>query len=120
MRILLVVEPGIDGVFRHIEGLTFFLLAKGQEVHLAYSDRRGSDALENLLTLVREHGGGCFNLRVCNTPEPHDLMALWGLHAFARRIQPDVVHSHSSKAGVLGRALALLGISASFFYSPHA
>ena len=32
LRILVVVEPGIDGVFRHVEGLIHHLLAEKQEV----------------------------------------------------------------------------------------
>ena len=120
LRILVVVEPGIDGVFRHVEGLIHHLLAEKQEVHLAYSDRRGSAHLERLAALVAARGGECLNLRVGNAPEPGDLSALARLWSFARRLRPDVVHGHSSKAGVLVRALPLLGIRARFFYSPHA
>jgi glycosyltransferase involved in cell wall biosynthesis len=120
MRILIVVEPGIDGVFRHVEGLIHHLLAEKQEVHLAYSDRRGSVHLEKLTALVAARGGECLNLRTGNAPEPGDLSALARLWALARRLRPEVVHGHSSKAGVLVRTLPLLGIRARFFYSPHA
>ena len=41
--ILLVAEPGTDGVFKHVEGLAHFLLDRGYDVHLAYSDKRGAD-----------------------------------------------------------------------------
>ncbi len=120
MRILIVVEPGIDGVFRHVEGLIHHLLAEKQEVHLAYSDRRGSVHLERLAALVAGRGGECLNLRTGNAPEPGDLSALARLWSLARRLRPEVVHGHSSKAGVLVRTLPLLGIRARFFYSPHA
>ncbi len=33
-----------------------------------------------------------------------DSRALFDLYTLLRRIQPDIVHTHSSKAGVLGRA----------------
>ena len=120
MRILLVVEPGIDGVFRHVEGLIHHLLAEQQEVHLAYSDRRGSAHLEKLTALVTARGGECLNLRIGNAPELGDLSALARLWALTRRLRPEVVHGHSSKAGVLVRMLPLLGIRARFFYSPQA
>jgi glycosyltransferase involved in cell wall biosynthesis len=35
-----------------------------------------------------------------------DLKAYWKLRAAFRRLRPDVVHTHSSKAGILGRAAA--------------
>ena len=120
MRILIVVEPGIDGVFRHVEGLIHHLLAEQQEVHLAYSDRRGSANLEKLTALVTRSGGECLNLRVGNAPGLGDPSALARLWSLARRLRPDIVHGHSSKAGVLVRTLPLLGIRARFFYSPHA
>jgi glycosyltransferase involved in cell wall biosynthesis len=120
LRILLVLEPGVDGAFRYVELLARFLIAKGHEVHLAYSDRRGSVALNHLVEYVRAQGGQCYNLRVSNAPQLGDLRALWGLRQLARRTGVDVIHCHSSKAGALGRVLAWLGIRAKFFYTPHA
>ena len=35
-----------------------------------------------------------------------DLRAYWKLRSAIRRLKPDVVHTHSSKAGILGRAAA--------------
>ena len=37
-----------------------------------------------------------------------DLRALWGLRAAMNSLRPDVVHTHSSKAGILGRLAARL------------
>ena len=68
LRLLLVSEPGIDGVFRHVEGLTHYCLRQGIETHLAYSDERGSAGLQKLLATVRAAGGETLNLRVGNAP----------------------------------------------------
>jgi glycosyltransferase involved in cell wall biosynthesis len=38
----------------------------------------------------------------------HDLRALWELVAMFRRLRPKIVHTHSSKAGILGRLAAWL------------
>jgi glycosyltransferase involved in cell wall biosynthesis len=120
LRVLLVSEPGIDGVFRHVEALAYFCLQNGVELHLAYSDRRSGESLKALLQAVRDAGGETLNLRVGNAPEPRDVAAIARLLALARRIRPDVIHGHSSKAGALVRALRCLGWSGPLFYTPHA
>jgi glycosyltransferase involved in cell wall biosynthesis len=119
LRILIVIEPGIDGAFRHVEGLVRFLMDCGQEVHIAYSDRRGSKELLQLVELV-ESRGRTLNLGVSNQPSPRDLTALLRLRRFAGEIKPDIIHGHSSKAGILSRSLSFLGIKAAYFYTPHA
>ncbi|MBX7209247.1 MAG: glycosyltransferase [Verrucomicrobiaceae bacterium] len=120
MRVLLASEPGVDGVFRHVEALAHFLLARRHQVHLAYSDVRGSDRLARLVADVTAAGGGTVNLRVGNAPGPHDLPALAELLRVVREVRPDVIHAHSSKAGALVRALRLLGVGQPLFYTPHA
>jgi glycosyltransferase involved in cell wall biosynthesis len=120
LKILVVVEPGIAGTFGHVEGLVQFLLAQNQQVWLAYSSKRTGPAVAGVLALVEKHGGKCLDLRVGNAPCPGDLSAFLRLRNFAREFRPDVIHSHSSKAGVLARALALTGIPARQIYTPHA
>lgn len=120
MRILLVSEPGVDGVFRHVEALTHFLLAKGYEVHLAWSDVRGSDRLKKLVADVESAGGKTVNLRVSNAPGIRDVSALADLRKLVRDVQPHAIHAHSSKAGALTRALVFFGLRVPVFYTPHA
>lgn len=122
LSVLLVSEPGVDGVFRHVEGLARFLLGAGARVHLAYSSARGSPALDQLVNEVANHGGRTLDLRVGNAPGPRDALAFARLAALAlaRAVRPDVVHAHSSKAGALARALPLAGVWARYFYTPHA
>jgi glycosyltransferase involved in cell wall biosynthesis len=120
MRVLLVSEPGVDGVFRHVEALAAFLLAHGHGVDLAYSDERGSDRLTELVSEIELAGGKTLNLKVGNAPSLRDLGALRKLRRFVKKAQPDVIHAHSSKAGALVRALRFLGLQQPLFYTPHA
>ena len=120
LRVLQVVEPGTDGVFRHVEGLCHFLLAAGHEVHLAYSSLRGSDRLLSLVRKVESAGGRCCDLRTGNSPGLSDFRALWRLQRLRRQSQPMIVHGHSSKAGGLARLLPLLGLRVPVIYTPNA
>jgi glycosyltransferase involved in cell wall biosynthesis len=120
LTVLVVVEPGLDGVFRHVEGLVDYLLRQGSRVHLAFSSRRSGRAMLQLVERVRESGGDVMDLRVSNIPQPADAWALLRLSAMIRRVRPDVIHAHSSKAGALTRFAACLHRTPLCLYTPHA
>jgi len=120
MKVLIVSEPGVDGVFRYVEALCDFLSTQGAEVHLAYSDRRACDCLPELVARVRRHGGRTVNLGTANRPALADWSAFRALRRLARDVRPDVVHSHSSKAGFLARLLPAAGVRTVQVYNPHA
>lgn len=48
----------------------------------------------------------------------HDLAAIHELRSLIRRVRPDIVHTHSSKAGVVGR-LASLGLPVTTVHNVH-
>jgi glycosyltransferase involved in cell wall biosynthesis len=118
LNIAMISEPTVDGVFRHVVGLTEFLLEQGHRVHFAYSDRRSCSQLPEFLTLVTRAGGELLNLRISNAPEWNDLSAALRLGRWLRRLDPDVIHGHSSKGGALARLLGATG--APVFYTPNA
>jgi glycosyltransferase involved in cell wall biosynthesis len=120
MKVLQIVEPGIDGVFRHVQGLSRFLAASGVGVSLAYSDVRGSVGLERLVAEVHAGGGQTLNLRVGNKPGLSDLVAAAQLRQLIQALCPDVLHAHSSKAGGLLRLPFVAPRRAPVFYTPHA
>jgi glycosyltransferase involved in cell wall biosynthesis len=120
LKVLVAVEPGSAGTFGHVEGLVHYLVEQNQQVWLAYSGKRAGPSVPALLDFVKAHGGKCLDLNVGNAPCAADLSAFLNLRSFATEFQPDIIHSHSSKAGVLSRALALSGIKARQLYTPHA
>lgn len=120
LRVMLITEPGVDGVFRHVEALAHFLLKQGHRVDLVYSSVRGSDRLGELVDRVSDSGGRLLDLKVGNVPGPRDLSALLSLRRLVTVADPDVIHAHSSKAGALVRALRALGVRQPIFYTPHA
>ena len=118
--ILIVVEPGLDGVFRHVEGLVDYLLRKNARVHLAFSSRRSGAGLQQLVERVQIAGGAVLDMRVANIPEVGDSVAFAKLLRMIGRVRPDIIHAHSSKAGALARAAALIFRRPRFIYTPHA
>jgi glycosyltransferase involved in cell wall biosynthesis len=115
-----VSEPGEYGVFYFVDELIRYLLKQSVRVDFAYSSVRSGSALKDLVNFVEEHGGEALDLEVTNAPQPRDVSAFIRLRDFVRRRKPDVIHGHSSKAGVLVRTLRMTGIRIPLFYSPHA
>lgn len=110
----------MDGVFRHVEQLARYFLDGGARVDLAYSSARRCADLDRLVEEIDARGGATLDLEVGNAPCVGDVRALLRLRRFARQHKPVVIHAHSSKAGVLVRALRLLGEDATLLYTPHA
>ncbi len=118
LRILLVTEASGGGVGRHLADLARGLLANGHEVHLVYSSRRADTRF--LAELEELPGLRQTALNMRRSPHLSDLRALVLLRRYLRRHGPfDIVHSHSSKAGVLAR-IAPLGMRTTQIYTPHA
>jgi glycosyltransferase involved in cell wall biosynthesis len=109
-------------VFLIVRQLIRFLHSAHPEisVDLAYSSRRSWPETFTLADEIRSHGGEAIDLRVCNSPEPRDVQAMFQLLRLVRRRSPQVVHAHSSKAGGLCRLLALLPGFPPVLYTPHA
>jgi len=121
MRVLLVCEPGFYGVIMYVRNLVRHLhrAHPGIAVDLAYSSRRDSPTLYELLPMIQSRGGKTIDLRIGNSPEPRDLAALFRIGALVREGRYDLVHAHSSKAGALVRMQALLPGFPPVLYSPH-
>lgn len=120
-RILMVCEPGCYGVLMYVRSLIRHLHAAhpGLIVDYAFSRRRGSPELEDLVAEVAARGGQTLDLAVGNAPERADLVATRRLRELIGRHRPDVIHAHSSKAGALVRLLAWTPGFPPILYTPH-
>ena len=78
----------------------------GQRVILAYGPIYGPEG--SLLAEARQSGAELHEISsLRRSVHPwHDARALSELRRLVQRVRPDVVHTHSSKAGILGRAAA--------------
>jgi glycosyltransferase involved in cell wall biosynthesis len=118
VRILQISEAFTGGVFASVTGLCNGLAVRGHEVHLAFA-RRGETPAD-----VRAHVHPAVQLHELALVRSIDPRSDWrGLRAIVRlmrELAPDVVHLHSSKAGVLGRLAARwTGRAERTFYSPR-
>lgn len=113
------MECTIGGTRRHLRDLVHGLLARGVEVEVACAARREPRMREDMAAM-RAAGAAVHEVGMVRPIRPlrdaRDAARLLGL-VCDRRL--DVVHTHSSKAGALGRAAALLGSGARRVHTPH-
>ncbi|MEM1028554.1 MAG: glycosyltransferase, partial [Planctomycetota bacterium] len=78
----------------------------GHEVHLAYGPVHGPEG--SLLEEAKASGATLHEIKpmVRELNPLKDVMAHVHRRRLINKIRPDVVHTHSSKAGILGRAAA--------------
>ena len=117
LSVLLVTEASSAGVGRHLLDLADGLARSGQRGEVAYSPIRSEAAfLERLESLdVR-----ATRIPMRRMPHPQDWAARGALkQLLASRGPFDVLHLHSTKAGLLGRTLGRATGSAAVLYTPH-
>jgi glycosyltransferase involved in cell wall biosynthesis len=118
LRILHVTEAFGGGVFTSLTKLSNGLAARGHEVHLVFSRRTETpfDVETHLASAVHLH-----EIELARAINPiADLRGLLALRRLMKAIDPDIVHLHSSKAGVLGRIVARsMRRERTTFYSPR-
>jgi glycosyltransferase involved in cell wall biosynthesis len=119
VRVLLVMECTIGGTRRHLSDLVHGLLGRGVEVEVACAARRDPRMRQDMASFAAA-GARVHELPMVRAITPHrdawHAARLWAL-VLDRRF--DVVHTHSSKAGALGRTAALLGSGAVRIHTPH-
>ena len=115
-KILYVVEAMGGGVFTYIVDLANELV-NDFDMYIAYAVRPQTPV----------NYKECFDKRVhlievksfCREIKPtQELKAIQEVKEIAEEVKPDIIHLHSSKAGVIGR-IAFNGKDIPLFYTPH-
>lgn len=116
-KILHIAEAFGSGVFHYVKNLAAWQ-CKEYKVYVAYGIRPETP----------EHFQEQFNGKVAfikvegftrEIKPLHDLKAFFALKEIVKRIQPDLIHLHSTKAGIVGR-WAIDCKQRQVLYSPHA
>lgn len=115
-RILFVVEAMGGGIFTYIVELANELCKK-YDMYIAYGIRRQTpkDYLDYFDPSIHMIYVENFTREI--SPQK-DLRAFFDVRKIAEKVKPDIIHLHSSKAGVVGR-LAFDGKKIPLFYTPH-
>ena len=105
MRILYVITlPDLGGAQTHLVKITKYMKYRGHDVHV----------------LLGKHGWLTEQLESCNIPVVvvnelvreisirQDYLAIRRVQRIIREFKPDIVHCHSSKAGIVGRIAAFM------------
>ncbi len=120
-RVLQVMEATIGGTKRHLTELSIGLHRAGYQIEVACPPVR-SDAFgdTSFVSDVARAGVLVHPIPMRRAVSPGaDLLATLRLARLMRRGRYDIVHCHSSKAGVIGRVAARLAGVPHVCYTPH-
>lgn len=119
-KVLLIAEAMLGGIRQHVFDIARGIDKKEFEVYLIYSDNRADD---KFFEEIREVGKSV-KLIKCNEMERsiglHDVKAYKKVKQYIKEIKPDIVHCHSSKAGIVGRLAAKKCKVPLILYTPNA
>jgi glycosyltransferase involved in cell wall biosynthesis len=119
VRILHAMECTIGGTRRHLVDVARGQLELGHKLALAVSCER-EPRFRADLELLAKAGAVVFEIPMRREISPRrDLRHLRELRARLKEFAPDIVHTHSSKAGVLGRVASLQEECGVRVHTPH-
>lgn len=113
------MESTIGGTRRHIVDVAREQLALGIDVQLCVATLR-DERFEADLRALEAEGCGVSRLNMVRAIRPGQDYRHWrALEGMLKSLQPDVVHTHSSKAGVLGRLASMSCDIGVRVHTPH-
>ena len=124
LKVVHIIEALGGGVYTYFKDLSFFFGDNGEtegiETYIIYSAHRREIDPEK----VKSEFSPKVHLIEISMPENlspvKDFKAVIALYKELKKINPDAIHLHSSKAGVLGRAAHFLLFNRKkLFYTPH-
>ena len=108
MKILrIIARLNVGGPAKHVVWLTERMQARGHEsLLIAGTVPEGEDDMSYFAAV---HGVAPIYLHEMSRElSPQDAVSLWKLYRIMRRERPDIVHTHTAKAGTIGRMAAFL------------
>lgn len=119
IKLLQISETFVSGVYTYIKQICDFLENDDRfEIHIIYSGDREETKFDQIAKdfspKVHLHQ---ISMKREISPK-NDLSSVLTLRKKIKQIKPDLIHLHSSKAGILGR-IASFGLNSKVLYTPH-
>ncbi len=119
IKICYVCEATAGGVRKHLRDLILGLPSKKFEIAAMLGDR-GEPGFREDIRKFRERGAAVSIVGMTRAVSPiRDLSALRALRAGIESFCPDIVHTHGSKGGFLGRLAASASKVPRIIHTPH-
>jgi glycosyltransferase involved in cell wall biosynthesis len=120
IKVAEILEASIGGTRTHMELLLQHIDRSRFAVTLVCSTRRDPQFAE-ALRRYQDEGIAVRIIEMVRRIHPiRDMVSLWRLYDCFRQCAFDIVHTHSSKAGILGRIAARLAGIPTILHTPHA
>lgn len=121
VKILIIAETVMDGVGKHVDDIIEYIDKDKFDLVVAH----GASRMDYRFKWIKKKWEN--EIEFVEIPElkreiklSEDLKAIKRIIKVIKRTKPDVVHCHSSKAGVVGRVAAKLCRVKRVYYTPHA
>ena len=120
IKVLHITEPFAAGVYNYVKEICAYFDNQEQfECFVIYSPNRNGTDFDKI---SRDFSNKTTLIQIPMSREispKSDFIAIWGLMKEIKKIQPDVIHLHSSKASIIGRVAAYFSGKAKVFYTPN-
>jgi glycosyltransferase involved in cell wall biosynthesis len=121
IRVLHVFRTPVGGLFRHVLDVARGQIARGHQVGIVADSRTGGmQAAAALAELAPSLALGLHRIPISRAPGPGDARAILFMRRLRRAANPDIVHGHGSKGGLLARLPAFFDRTwPAAVYTPH-
>lgn len=121
-KVVLVAETVMDGVGKHVVDIIEHLNKSEFDLHVIHGTTRMDYRFEAALEKWSGNGVAFYSVSSLQREfrPASDWKAFRQITGLIQAIEPDVVHCHSSKAGVIGRLAAKRCGVPKIYYTPHA